>query len=223
MTSQSSLPDADSLPAPTTGSAEPVRGEDQGCGASQTGSKPSTGVSKSRALPVAAPESGRRCRCATDVGRLPAMRVVLADDSVLLREGIARLLADAGFDVVGQAGNADELLLKVRSYTPDVAIVDIRMPPTQTDEGIIAAQEIRRTHPEIGVLVLSHHLESRYAMRLLEEHPGGAGYLLKQRVSNLGVLTDALGRLRDGVGVRLIELGAALVADDTLKRRVVRS
>jgi DNA-binding NarL/FixJ family response regulator len=126
------------------------------------------------------------------------VRVVIADDEVLLREGLERLLLEAGFDVVGKVGTADELLRKVELARPDVAIVDIRMPPTHTDEGIVAAQEIRRSHPEVGVLVLSHHLESHYAVRLIEQHPGGAGYLLKQRVSNLGVLTDALGRLRDG-------------------------
>jgi DNA-binding NarL/FixJ family response regulator len=140
------------------------------------------------------------------------MRVVIADDEVLLREGLERLLLEAGFEVVGKVGTAEELLRKVELTRPDVAIVDIRMPPSQTDEGILVAQEIRRTHPEIGVLVLSHHLESRYAMRLLEEHPSGAGYLLKQRVSNLGVLTDALGRLRDG----------ECVVDPTIVARLVK-
>jgi DNA-binding NarL/FixJ family response regulator len=140
------------------------------------------------------------------------MRVVIADDEVLLREGLGRLLLEAGFEVVGKVGTAEELLRKVELTRPDVAIVDIRMPPSQTDEGILVAQEIRRTHPEIGVLVLSHHLESRYAMRLLEEHPSGAGYLLKQRVSNLGVLTDALGRLRDG----------ECVVDPTIVARLVK-
>jgi DNA-binding NarL/FixJ family response regulator len=140
------------------------------------------------------------------------MRVVIADDEVLLREGLERLLLEAGFDVVGKVGTAEELLRKVELTRPDVAIVDIRMPPTQTDEGILAAQEIRRAHPKIGVLVLSHHLESRYAMRLLEEHPSGAGYLLKQRVSNLGVLTDALGRLLEG----------ECVVDPTIVARLVK-
>jgi DNA-binding NarL/FixJ family response regulator len=140
------------------------------------------------------------------------MRVVIADDEVLLREGLERLLLEAEFEVVGKVGTAEELLRKVELTRPDVAIVDIRMPPSQTDEGILVAQEIRRTHPEIGVLVLSHHLESRYAMRLLEEHPSGAGYLLKQRVSNLGVLTDALGRLRDG----------ECVVDPTIVARLVK-
>ncbi len=140
------------------------------------------------------------------------MRVVIADDEVLLREGLERLLLEAGFDVVGKVGTAEELLRKVELARPDVAIVDIRMPPTHTDEGIVAAQEIRQSHPDVGVLVLSHHLESRYAMRLIEQHPGGAGYLLKQRVSNLGVLTDALGRLRDG----------ECVVDPTIVGRLVK-
>jgi DNA-binding NarL/FixJ family response regulator len=126
------------------------------------------------------------------------MRVVLADDSMLLREGIAKLLEDAGFEVVGQSGTADDLLLKVRSYSPDVAIVDIKMPPTHTDEGIAAAQEIRRAHPRVGVLVLSQYLESRYAMRLLEEAPDKVGYLLKDRVSDIAVLADALKRIGEG-------------------------
>jgi DNA-binding NarL/FixJ family response regulator len=123
---------------------------------------------------------------------------VIADDEVLLREGLERLRTEAGLDVVGKVGTADELRRKVDLARPDVAIVDIKMPPTHTDEGLVAAQEIRQSHPEVGVLVLSHYLESRYAMRLIEQHPGGVGYLLKERVSDLAVLTDALGRLRDG-------------------------
>jgi DNA-binding NarL/FixJ family response regulator len=140
------------------------------------------------------------------------VRVVIADDEVLLREGLERLLVEAGFDVVGKVGTAEELLRKVALARPDVAIVDIRMPPSHTDEGIVAAQELRRSNPEMGVLVLSNHLESRYAMRLIEEHPGGAGYLLKERVSNLGVLTDALERLRDG----------ECVVDPTIVGRLVK-
>jgi DNA-binding NarL/FixJ family response regulator len=103
------------------------------------------------------------------------VRVVIADDETLLREGLARLLADAGFDVVGKAGTAEELMRRVELTRPDVAIVDIRMPPTHTDEGLEAAHEIRRSHPSVGVLVLSHYVESRYAMRLLEEHPERSG------------------------------------------------
>jgi DNA-binding NarL/FixJ family response regulator len=126
------------------------------------------------------------------------VRVVIADDEMLLREGLARLLADAGIDVVGKAANAPELLRAVRLTTPDVAIVDIRMPPTHTDEGLVAAGDIRAAHPGVGVLVLSHHLESIYAMRLLQEHPERVGYLLKARVSDIAVLADALGRIAEG-------------------------
>jgi DNA-binding NarL/FixJ family response regulator len=126
------------------------------------------------------------------------VRVVLAEDSVLLREGVARILDEAGFEVVGQAGNADELLLKVRSYSPDVAIVDIRMPPTHTDEGLRAAQEIREKHPGVGVLVLSQYVEPTYAMELLAESAEGVGYLLKDRISDMGEFADAVRRVADG-------------------------
>jgi DNA-binding NarL/FixJ family response regulator len=126
------------------------------------------------------------------------VRVVIADDEVLLREGLARLLADAGFEIAGRCGDADALLAMVDSRRPDVALVDIRMPPNQGDDGLLAAQEIRRRHPEIGVLVLSHHLDSHYAAKLLEEVPERAGYLLKQRVSDVAILTDALRRIYEG-------------------------
>jgi DNA-binding NarL/FixJ family response regulator len=125
-------------------------------------------------------------------------RVVIADDSVLLREGVARLLDDAGFEIVGQAGNADELLLKVRSYKPDVAIVDIRMPPTHTDEGLRAAQEIRENHPDVGVLVLSQYVESGYALELLQGNAEGVGYLLKDRVADVKEFAAAVKRVADG-------------------------
>ena len=125
-------------------------------------------------------------------------RAVIADDSALLREGLARLLAEAEIDVVGQARNADELLLKVRSYHPDVAIVDIRMPPTQTDEGIRAAKEIRAKHPETGVLVLSQHVAHTYAVELLDESAEGLGYLLKDRVSDVEEFTAAVRRVAEG-------------------------
>jgi DNA-binding NarL/FixJ family response regulator/class 3 adenylate cyclase len=126
------------------------------------------------------------------------IRVVLADDAVLLREGIARLLTEAGFDVVGQSGNADDLMLKVRSYAPDVAVVDIRMPPTQTDEGLRVAQEIRADHPDVGVLVLSQHVEPAYAMELLAESAEGVGYLLKDRVSDVDEFAAAVRRVAEG-------------------------
>jgi len=126
------------------------------------------------------------------------MRVVLAEDSVLLREGIARLLEDAGFEVVGQAGTAEELLLKVRSYSPEVAIVDIRMPPTHTDEGLRAAREIREKFPDTGVLVLSQYIEPEYALDLLSESAEGVGYLLKDRVSDVAEFAGAVRRVAEG-------------------------
>ena len=126
------------------------------------------------------------------------MRLVIADDETLLREGLARLLSDSGFEIMGKAGTADELLRRVELTRPDAAIVDIKMPPTHTDEGLLAAAQIRSTHPAVGVLVLSHYVESRYAMRLLEEHPERSGYLLKERVSDLAVLVDALRRIDEG-------------------------
>jgi DNA-binding NarL/FixJ family response regulator/class 3 adenylate cyclase len=126
------------------------------------------------------------------------MRVVVAEDSVLLREGIARLLEDAGFEVVGQAGTAEELMLKVRSYKPEVAIVDIRMPPTQTDEGLRAAKEIREKHSDTSVLVLSQYLEPAYALELLSESAEGVGYLLKDRVADIPEFVAAVKRVGEG-------------------------
>jgi DNA-binding NarL/FixJ family response regulator len=126
------------------------------------------------------------------------MRVVVADDVMLTREGITRLLTDAGVEVVGQAGDAASLLHAVRMTQPDAAIVDIRMPPTHTDEGLVAAQQIRAEHPHVGVLILSQYIEPRYAMRLIEEHPERVGYLLKERVFDVANLIDALRRLADG-------------------------
>ena len=126
------------------------------------------------------------------------MRVVVADDVMLTREGIVRLLRDADVDVVAEAENAEELLRHVRLGRPDAAIVDIRMPPTHTDEGLVAAQQIRAEHPDVGVLVLSQYVEPSYAMRLLEEHPERVGYLLKERVFDVAILIDALRRIADG-------------------------
>jgi DNA-binding NarL/FixJ family response regulator/class 3 adenylate cyclase len=125
-------------------------------------------------------------------------RVVLADDSVLLREGVASLLEGAGFEVVGQSGTGEDLLLKVRSYKPNIAIVDIRMPPTHTDEGLRAAQEIREKHPDTAVLVLSQYVESGYALELLADSAEGVGYLLKDRVSDIAEFVAAVNRVADG-------------------------
>ncbi len=127
-----------------------------------------------------------------------SIRVVLADDSVLLREGIARLLAESGFDIVAQSGNADDLLRHVAMHKPDVAIVDIRMPPTHTDEGLRAAHVIRENHPECGVLVLSQYVEAGYALDLLAENTEGVGYLLKDRVADLEQFASAVRRVAEG-------------------------
>jgi DNA-binding NarL/FixJ family response regulator len=129
------------------------------------------------------------------------MRVVIADDSVLLREGTARLLEEAGVEVVAQAGDAEELLRKVRGHKPDVAIVDIRMPPTHEDEGLRAAIEIRREHPGMGVLILSQYVEEHYASQLLEEGAEGVGYLLKDRVVEIDRFVDAVRRVAEGGSV----------------------
>jgi DNA-binding NarL/FixJ family response regulator len=126
------------------------------------------------------------------------MRVVIADDSVLLREGLSRLLEDAGFDVVGQAGNAEDLLRKVRFDNPEVAVVDIRMPPTHTDEGLRAAKQIRSDHPTVGVMVLSQYVEPTYAMELLADSAEGVGYLLKDRISDVDEFTASVRRVGEG-------------------------
>jgi DNA-binding NarL/FixJ family response regulator len=122
----------------------------------------------------------------------------VADDVMLTREGIVRLLEDAGIEVVAQTQDAEGLLREVRLKQPDAAVVDIRMPPTHTDEGLVATQRIRTDHPAVGVLLLSQYVEPSYAMRLLEEHPERVGYLLKQRVFDAAVLVDALRRIADG-------------------------
>ena len=126
------------------------------------------------------------------------MRAVVADDSMLMREGLARLLTEAGVDVVATAEDAAGLLRQVELTRPDVVVVDIKMPPTHTDEGITAARRIRHDHPATGVLVLSQYLESEYAMRLITDAPEHVGYLLKERVSDVAVLVDALKRLIEG-------------------------
>jgi len=123
---------------------------------------------------------------------------VIADDAVLLREGAARLLEEAGFEVVGQAGDADDLMRKVRAHKPDVAVIDVRMPPTHTDEGLRAARTIRSQHPATAVLVLSQYVEETYALELLSESTERTGYLLKDRVSDVDTFVDAVRRVAGG-------------------------
>jgi DNA-binding NarL/FixJ family response regulator len=126
------------------------------------------------------------------------LRIVVADDNALLREGIASLLEEAGHEVVGRSGDADDLLLKVRSYKPDVAVVDVRMPPNDADDGLVAAAKIRQSYPEIAVLVLSQHLEPAYMLELVGEDASGVGYLLKDRVRDVAEFVDAVERVAAG-------------------------
>jgi DNA-binding NarL/FixJ family response regulator len=126
------------------------------------------------------------------------MRVVIAEDSVLLREGIARLLVESGFEVAGQAGDAGELLREVGEHRPDVAVVDMRMPPTHTDEGLRAAHRIRAEHPDTAVLVLSQYVDEAYALELLSESTESTGYLLKDRIADVKSFTDAVRRVASG-------------------------
>jgi DNA-binding NarL/FixJ family response regulator len=140
-----------------------------------------------------------------------SMRVALADDSILLREGVARLLSDTGFHVVAQTGTADELLELVRADPPDVVVVDVRMPPTFTDEGLRAAHQIRSEQPDIGVLVLSQYVETTYALELFAGGAGGLGYLLKDRVADVREFTDAVRRVAAGGSVIDPEVVASLV------------
>ena len=126
------------------------------------------------------------------------LRIVVADDNALLREGIASLLEEAGHEVVGRSGDADDLLLKVRSYSPDVAIVDVRMPPNDADDGLVAAAKIRRTYPSVAVLVLSQHLEPAYMLELVGEDASGVGYLLKDRVRDVAEFVNAVERVASG-------------------------
>jgi DNA-binding NarL/FixJ family response regulator len=126
------------------------------------------------------------------------MRVMVADDAVLFREGLSRVLADAGFEVTAQVGDAQALLHRVRDDPPDVCVVDIRMPPTHTTEGLDAARALSESHPGVGVLVLSAHVEPHFALALIENGAQGAGYLLKERVADLAELTDAVRRVAKG-------------------------
>jgi DNA-binding NarL/FixJ family response regulator len=139
------------------------------------------------------------------------VRVVVADDAVLFREGVSRVLEERGFDVVAQVGEADGLLQVVADVDPEVVVVDIRMPPTYTDEGLVAGLKIRAEHPETGVLVLSQYIETHYAMQLLADRPEGAGYLLKDRVSHLSDFTEAVTRVGTGGSVIDPEVVAELL------------
>src|SRR5918995_3827039 len=141
---------------------------------------------------------------------MSAIRVVIADDSVLLREGLVRLLEDSGFEVAGQAGDAEDLLRKVGAHKPDIAVVDVRMPPTHTDEGLQAAHRIRAEYPDTAVLVLSQYVEEAYALELLSESTERTGYLLKDRVADVDTFTDAVRRVAGG-GSALDPEGVALL------------
>ncbi len=151
------------------------------------------------------------------IGKLAAskigntMRVILADDSVLLREGIARLLTDSGFKVIAQVGDAEQLIRAVKADPPDIAVTDIRMPPTQTDEGLRAAHQIRAEHPEVAVLLLSQYVEPDFAMELISAGAAKLGYLLKDRVTNLQEFTDAVRRVGNGGSVIDPEVVSRLV------------
>jgi DNA-binding NarL/FixJ family response regulator len=154
------------------------------------------------------------------------MRVAIAEDSVLLRDGLARLLGDSGFEVVAQCDTADELLLKVRSFPPDVAVVDIRLPPTHNDEGLLAALEIRDRHPSVGVLVLSQYMELGLALKLITESADGVGYLLKDRITDVDEFVAAVRRVGAGGSAVDPVIVSMLVArqrdDDPLARLTPR-
>jgi DNA-binding NarL/FixJ family response regulator len=150
------------------------------------------------------------------------VRVVVAEDTMLTREGIVRLLGEAGVEVVGVAEDGNSLLREVAMCKPDAVLVDIRMPPTHSDEGLVAANQIRAQFPGVAVLLLSHYVEPDYALRLLAEHPGGVGYLLKERVFDVAVILDALRRLVEGENVVDPTIVARVLgrprADDPLRR-----
>lgn len=149
------------------------------------------------------------------------MRLAIAEDNVLLREGLAKLLRDAGLDVVAEVGTADDLMRAVAAGGVDVVVTDIRMPPSHTTEGLRAAETIKRDHPKVGVLVLSQFVQSRDAVKLLDASVGGIGYLLKDRVSNVADLVDAIRRVGDGESVIDSEVVAALMErqhDEALDR-----
>ena len=163
----------------------------------------------------ASAHENRRNRCPAGAA---AMRVLIAEDSVLLREGLVRLVREAGFEVVGQAGDADDLLRKVKAHRPDVALVDVRMPPTNTDDGLQAALEIRRTLPDTSVLVLSEYVDKGYAQELLSNSAAGVGYLLKQRVLGLDRFVDAIRQVGRGGSVLDPEVVSQILRRDARDR-----
>lgn len=148
------------------------------------------------------------------------MRVVIADDSVLLREGLQRLLTEAGIEVVATVGDGDALLRAVEEYAPDLAVIDIRMPPTYTHEGAESAARLRTDHPEIGLLLLSQAIERRYALRLAQNHPTGFGYLLKDRVLDVSTLLESMERVRAGGTVLDSEIVAHFLSSQASQDRV---
>lgn len=154
------------------------------------------------------------------------MRVAVADDSVLMRRGVVEAIRGAGHEVIAEAGDAEELLAAVAAHAPDVAVVDIRMPPTHTTEGLDAAHAIRTNHPDVAVLVLSQYVEAAYALRLIQDSPGSVGYLIKDRVLDESVLIDALARVIDGetlVDPTIVaQLLGKLRHDDPLERLTTR-
>jgi DNA-binding NarL/FixJ family response regulator len=157
---------------------------------------------------------------------MPPLRVVIGEDQALLREGLVLLLGEAGFDVVGQAADAPDLVRKVAAHRPDVAIVDVQMPPDLTDDGLRAAIAIRAAHPDVGVLVLSQFLEERYALDLIGDDAAGVGYLLKDRVGDLDAFADAIRRVASGGSALDPEVVARMVgrrrADDPMAALTAR-
>jgi DNA-binding NarL/FixJ family response regulator len=145
--------------------------------------------------------AARARRGASSESESIALRVLVAEDSVLLREGLVRLLEEGGCEVVAQAGDASDLLRKARAHKPDIAIIDVRMPPDNTDDGLRAALTIRGEQPQIGVLMLSQYIEEHYAIELIGEAPDGVGYLLKERITDIAALLDAVHRIADGGSV----------------------
>src|SRR5580692_1621518 len=164
---------------------------------SPSGSGPSMAGCRSAARPTVPPWSPSNCRRTLDRTGVP-MRIVIAEDSAVVRAGLAEILADRGYVVVAAVGNAEDLLAAVGEHEPDVTVVDVRMPPDYTDEGLRAAIAIRRDHPDTGILVFSQYVETRYAADLLRMRSGGIGYLLKDRVANVGEFVDAIARVAAG-------------------------